>query len=162
MYPLAERAFNFPNMAFLRPSPKLVQKRFRNISCMTVWRFHLPYLLQWVIIYSFGTNTDFENKSQFNQGQQVWPHCLSIVFRYMMNVGDTDTDNKTLGIKYTNEESISTDQQRYVCYVCGKSFYYQFFHMRHLRRVHGLLDGCDETFTSFSELKKHLMDQQTG
>ena len=32
IYPLAERAFNFPNMAFFRPSSKLVQKKFGNIS----------------------------------------------------------------------------------------------------------------------------------
>ena len=39
IYPLAERAFNFPNMAFFRLSPKLVQKHFGNISFMAVWMF---------------------------------------------------------------------------------------------------------------------------
>ena len=34
IYPLDERTFNFPNIAFLRLGPKLVQKHFGNISEM--------------------------------------------------------------------------------------------------------------------------------
>ena len=34
--PLAERAFNFPNMAFFRLSPNLVQKRYGNVTEMFI------------------------------------------------------------------------------------------------------------------------------
>ena len=44
-YPLAERAFNFPNMAFFRLSPNLVQKHYGNIMETFIWwqfTSHLP------------------------------------------------------------------------------------------------------------------------
>ena len=40
---------------------------------MWQWDSILPYLLTWVMIYSFGINTDFENKSQFDP-----LHCLDL------------------------------------------------------------------------------------
>ena len=36
----------------------------------------MAYLLQWVMMYSFDTNTDFENRSQFNTMAVNGPYLL--------------------------------------------------------------------------------------
>ena len=45
------------------------------------WGFHFPYLLQWVMIYSFGINTNFGNKSQFYPSQWTQELCMKIVWK---------------------------------------------------------------------------------
>ena len=124
LHPLAERAFNFPNMPSFETKSKTdiktFQKHFRNVPCMTMQVAKLTFPMRW----PWPWPNDLDTQTWPRNGQDVtsyqkWSFYVNSFKSYSMN-RHTDTQThrqtntmKTLPLPHTREVKTKMLARRY-------------------------------------------------